>query len=380
MRRSRCSRRSAAGFAAAAILGCAAPTLSGAVSPAEPRTNLAATVGPRLAPPETVERRVSSMGTALEIAIVADSRARGLEASEIVVREMRRVEDLLTTWRESPLERLNRAPAGEDVGVGEELASVLAEALRWSRRTGRAFDPTVAPLMRAWDLRGAGRVPQPAELAAALAATGPGLFRVDPGRGRVARLHPAAGIDEGAWGKGYALDRAARLLAAAGVANALLDLGGQTLALGRDGSATAWRIGIAHPRERERPVVALSLTDRSASTSGNSERGRTVAGRRIGHELDPRSGEPAADFGSATVVAPSALVADILSTAYFVLGPDEGLALSEALRREGVPQEVLFLVDRARGERLEAVASPGFSDFVLSADPAVVAGLGAHTP
>ena len=133
-----------------------------------------------------------------------------------------------------------------------------------------------------------------------------------------------------------------------------------------------WRIPIAHPRDRERPVVLLSLANLSASTSANSERGRTVGGRRIGHEIDPRSGEPAPDFGSATVVAPSALVADVLSTAFFVCGPERGLALSESLRRDGVAHEVLFLIDRGDGKRVEALASPGFSAHVLSFDPAVV--------
>jgi len=237
--------------------------------------------------------------------------------------------------------------------------------------------------MRAWDLRGAGRVPDRSELAAAVAATGPGRFRVSPELGTAARLHPAAGIDEGAWGKGYALDRIAERLAEAGVGDALIDLGGQTLALGRDpsgasgASGKAWRIGIAHPRERQRPVAMLSVSNLSASTSANSERGRTAGGRPIGHELDPHTGEPAFDFGSATVLAPSALVADVLSTAFFVLGPEKGLALSESLRREGVAQEVLFLIDRGArshaqdSRRLEALASPGFAQHVVSADPEI---------
>ena len=252
---------------------------------------------------EVVERRVVVMGTSLDVSLVAGNRAEGLEASEAVVEEVRRIEDLLTTWRDSPLFRLNGAPVGEPAFIGEEIAAVLSEILRWASRTDRAFDPTVAPLMRVWDLRGKGRIPSSREIAAAVAATAPENFRIDVEHGRAARLHPAAGIDEGAWGKGYALDRAARRLADAGIANALLDLGGQTLALGHDSSAADWRIWIAHPRQRERPVVELSLSNLSASTSGNSERGRIVSGRRIGHELDPRSGEPAPDFGSATVVA-----------------------------------------------------------------------------
>ena len=331
-----------------------------------------ALVSPRI----SVERRVASMGTTAEVEIVAASRDDGLAASELVVQELRRVEDLLTTWRDSPLRRLNETPPGGQVAVGVELASVLRDALAWSERTDRAFDPTVAPLVRAWDLRGEGRLASAGEIAAALAAVGPGAFRIDAARGTAARLHPSAGIDEGAWGKGYALDAAAHRLAAAAVGDARIDLGGQQLALGTGESGAAWEVSVAHPRERGREVLTLALSGLSVSTSGNSERGRTVSGVRIGHELDPRTGRPAPDFGSVTVIAPSGLVADVLSTALFVLGPERGLELSERLRREGVPQEALFLVDDGRG-RLRAVASPSFPQHVTRVDADAVVGISA---
>src|SRR5262249_12092789 len=154
----------------------------------------------------------------------------------------------------------------------------------------------------------------------------PARFRLRPDRGVAERLDPDAGIDEGAWGKGYALDRVAQRLAAAGGVDALIHLGGQAQALRPDAPGGPRRIGGPHPRPRARPAGMLALTDLSSSPPADSERGREVGGRRIGHELDPRTGEPAPDFGSATVVAPSALVADILSTAFFVLGPEKGLA------------------------------------------------------
>jgi len=321
--------------------------------------------------PVLVERRVSSMGTLLAVAITAPSRDRGLDASERAIREIERVEELLTTWHDSPLARLDAAPVGVDVRLDEELYGLLEATFAWSSRTEQAFDPTVAPLVRAWDLRGAGRVPAPGELDAALAATGTGRFRFGPARRTVARLDAHAGIEEGAWGKGYALDRSIEKLGDGD--GALIDLGGQVIARGKDGSGGDWSIAIADPRRRDRPVVALRLVNASASTSGDSERSRFVAGRQVGHLLDPRTGEPAEDFGSVTVLAPSALDADILSTAFFVLGPERGLALSERLRSEGVPNEALFLV--VRGEALEARSSPGISRFVISADTTVVHGI-----
>ena len=203
-----------------------------------------------------------------------------------------------------------------------ETLAVVTEVFRWAERTGRAFDPTVLPLVRAWDLRGEGRVASSQEIDGALAAMGASRFRIDPDHNTIARLDARAGIDEGAWGKGYALDRAAARLKAAGVADAWLDLGGEVLALGKGSDAGPWTVPIAHPRDRRRPAALLALPDGLAlSTSGDSERSRRVGGRTIGHLLDPRTGSPAPDFGSVCVVADSGFVADVLSTAFFVLGP-----------------------------------------------------------
>jgi thiamine biosynthesis lipoprotein len=324
--------------------------------------------------PGLVERRVVLMGTTFDLTVRADDRPSALRATESAMWEVARLEGLLSTWRgNGPILRLNRAAPGEEIALDSELFSLLSDVFRWSERTGRAFDPTVLPLVRAWDLRGSGRIASPDQISAALRSTGAGLFRLDAASRFIARLDPEAGLDEGAWGKGYALDRAAARLAAAGIDDACLDLGGEVLARGR-GPEGAWKIPIAHPRERRRAAALLALPDGlSVSTSGDSERRRRVGGRNIGHLLDPRTGRPAPDFGSVSVVAGSAFIADVLSTAFFVLGPRDGLALSARLRREGVSNEALFLVER--GGTLEALPTPGMARLVLSEDPDAVRGV-----
>jgi thiamine biosynthesis lipoprotein len=287
---------------------------------------------------ETLARHLAIMGTALTLTMSASTRARALDASEAAVRAVEAADRLLSTWRDdTPLARLNAATPGDPTPVAPELFALLKRVLEWEERTGGAFDPTVAPLVRAWGLRTGGRIPGAAELLLARRAVGPSLFSFEDS-GSVSRRDALAGIDEGAWGKGWALDRAAEAARAAGADSFVLDLGGQVLS---SGAETA--ISVAHPRDRARVVATLRLTDASASTSGNSERGLTVNGRRIGHLLDPRTGEPARDFGSVTVVAPDGLTADVLSTAFFVLGPKEGMALSTRLRAGGVAHETLFL-------------------------------------
>ena len=331
-----------------------------------------------------VERRVASMGTLFGLEVVGGSREQALAASEQAISEVRRVEDLLTTWRDSPLRRLDDAPVGTPVPLDPELFDLLESIFGWADRTGRAFDPAIAPLVRAWDLRGKGRRPSAQELARAVEATGPDRIRLDRLHRTASRLDALAGIEEGAWGKGYALDRAAERLRASG-ASALLDLGGQVAGRGWNRDGRRWAVGIADPRRRDREVVTVEVADVSVATSANSQRSLSVGGTRVGHLIDPRTGRAAADFGSVTVVSPSALQADILSTALFVLGPDAGLALAERLRRNGFAVEVLYLLVRevsatTATSRLEARFSPGFPGLVLSMDHSAVRGLPIHNP
>ena len=327
----------------------------------------------------TAERRVEVMGTTLDLVVRMKYRDDALAASEAALAEIRRVEALLTTWKPGgELWRVNDGAPGKPVIVSPELAQLLATDLAWVPRTRGAFDPTIFPLIRAWDLRGKGRIPTSVELSAARKASGVDHFRVDVSAHAVTRLSADAGIDEGAWGKGYALELADRVLRKAGVAGAVLDLGGQVLAVGSDANERPWRIPVADPRDRQKTVAELGLANLSASTSGNSERGRVVDGRRVGHILDPRTGEPARGLRLGhrrrAVRARRRHPVDGLLRPR----PRDGLALSAALRKEGVENEALFLV--VRGAGLEAVSSPGIASLVLSADPRAVVGLTPQQP
>jgi thiamine biosynthesis lipoprotein len=304
---------------------------------------------PAAADGATVERRLVLMGTVLELAVTAGDRPAALAASERAVAALEAAEARLSTWREdTELARLNRAPAGVPVVVSPALRADLAAALACAADTAGAFDPTVGPLVAAWGLRSGGRVPAPAELAAARAATGFAGLRLDAG-GAV-RLQPAVALEEGGFGKGAGLRAAIAALAAdPTVRSARLDLGGQVALLG----PRAVAIAIADPWHRDRGVLELRLDGGSASTSGNGERGFTTGGVRYGHLLDPRTGRPAADFGSVTVWAADPLLADCLSTGLFVLGPEA--ALGWAAAHPGLE----VVVVRRRAGRLAAVASPG---------------------
>ncbi len=262
------------------------------------------------------------MGTNLEITIHAQTRLQALQASEAVVRSIEASEERLSTWIDhSELSAVNR---GES--AGGLLATELQAAADWSLRTKGAFEPRAGALIRTWDLRGAGRFPSPAERRKAAADRS--LW------------------EEGGFGKGAALDQALVELTPHQVDQAVLNLGGQVAV--QKGTTTT--IQISHPIHRDQIVGEFSIDFGSVATSGNSERGLQVQGQRIGHLIDPRSGEPAADFGSVTVWAPSALAADCLSTALFVMGPNA--AMNWAKQNPSI--EVLILIVTPTGLQLRA--------------------------
>lgn len=305
---------------------------------------LATVPGPSAAqsPDTELEREAWVMGTRLTLQIPGPS-AVALEASEAAFSAVRRMDDLLSTWRDDALlARANRAPVGAPAPVPPALRSLLLEAESLATATGRAFDPTVGALIDAWDLRGRGRLPDSAALRDARAASGPAAVTLTD-EGMIRRV-AAAWLDSGGFGKGAALRCAARALTAHGVESARLNFGGQILAHGAPPGRDAWDVWVAHPSRRDHPVATLSLRDESAATTGQSERGVTVGGARFGHVLDPRSGRPVPAWGSVTVLHRDPLVADVLSTALFVMGPDSGLAWAE---RHAVA--ALVLIDTPAG-------------------------------
>jgi thiamine biosynthesis lipoprotein len=283
------------------------------------------------------------MGTTLHIAVAAPSRASAIRAIDDAFRAVRRSDSLLSTWRDdSEIARLNHSWPRQPVPLSPELYVLLQETARWSRLTTGAFDPAIGSLVDAWDLRGTGRVPSTAALARARGAAGFRHFVFTRPSRTVSRDDSAAWIDTGGFGKGVALREARRALAHRGIRSAILNFGGQVLVVGPNRHGDDWTVPVAHPSRRAQPSAWLHGRDWSASTSSQSERFVTAGGKRLGHILDPRSGVPVPAWGSVTAVAQDPAVADVVSTALFVLGPEEGLRWAQ--RRDDVG--VLFLIER----------------------------------
>lgn len=294
--------------------------------------------------PVAVERQAYLMGTRLSVMAEAPTARAGMSAIESAFSEVRRLEGLLSSWRgDSEISRLNGGVPGVPVKVSAELLELLEEVRSWSELSGGAFDPAVGSLAEAWDLRGAGRTPTAAEIEWALLASGLDRFEFDAADGTATRLRNGAWMTAGGFGKGAALREALQLLRESGARSAVLDFGGQIAVLGSPGDNGAWPVDVAHPSRRDAGVIRLRLRDMSAATSSASERFIEIEGERYGHILDPRSGWPVPAWGSVTVVTEDPLVADILATALFVLGPEEGSAWVEDWTEIGV----LFVTEQA---------------------------------
>ena len=298
--------------------------------------------------PVRVERTVFLMGTVATLVTEAPDRMTGLAQLERMVLVIEATEAELSTWRDdSVLSRLNRQPLGVPRPVPPAVCGLLGRLAAWRQATGGTFDPAVGRLVEAWGLRGAGRRPTRAALAAARARTGLRHLTVDTDACTVARRADVT-LDAGGFGKGEALDRVRDALRDRPGAW-LIDFGGQ-VAVSGERSDGAWPVAIAHPERRGVPVAELQLAAGSLATSSGSERNLTLdSGERIGHVLDPRSGEPVARRGSVVVWHRDAFAADVLSTALHVMGPETGLAWAAArgvaacfLQAEAASEEVVF--------------------------------------
>ena len=272
------------------------------------------------------------MGTRANVQVSAHDRAEAAAASDAVLREIARVEALLSTWiSSSELSRINQLPINRPATLNPEVAAWLGELDQLRAKAGGAFDPVIGALIDVWDLRGSGHKPTQTELENALSATGYQAFKIDPDQNKIVRLHPAAWIDAGGFGKGIALRLAADTLRARGVSG-VVDLGGQLVVVGE----APQQVDIPGPGERIKSNNSVILRNASVATSGLSERTVMIDQKRLGHILDPRNGRPAFDWGVVTVVAEDPLIADVLSTALFVLGPEQGMRLAEGLEKIGV--------------------------------------------
>jgi len=254
-----------------------------------------------------------AMGSPCDIQLFARSADEARRAIGAAVAEVARLEARYSRYREdSLLSEINRvAAAGGSLAVDAETASLLDYADTCFRESGGLFDVTSGILRRAWRFD-RGELPDAAQVDALLARVGWQKLAWDaPVLG-----FPQAGmeLDLGGVVKEYAVDRATALCREAGVAHALVNLGGDVGCVGPRPDGSAWRIGIRHPRRPGELLTSVPLAHGALATSGDYERCIVIDGERYGHILDPRTGWPVRGLASVSVVAELCIVAGSAAT------------------------------------------------------------------
>lgn len=306
--------------------------------------------------PKINESSFTAMGTGGSLAIAATHPDQVPYYASAVKGILEELEAEMSFHRDtSDLSRLNRSAGGTPVPVSGHMYRVLELSKSFGERSGGAFDVTVGPLVRLWGFAGGTPPEDPLSPAAVQGALGNVGYQHLVLSSNTAFLDKAGvQADLGGIAKGYAADVCAQALLDRGATNFLVNLGGNMKAVGRPPLHRYWKIGVRNPFDRDNILGVLRLRSGMAvATSGNYERFVTIHGKKYAHILNPRTGMPVEGMAAVTVLAPTAVEADALSTSLFVLGVEEGTRM---LR--GTPGgEALFVLDR---QPIEIWMTPGF--------------------
>jgi thiamine biosynthesis lipoprotein len=275
-----------------------------------------------------------AMGTKVEITLMGESEESAQKAALQAFQEIKRIEYLMSPWIESSdVNRINRSAGNDGVKVSPETIEVIKRAQEVSKLSGGGFDITVGPLVELWrKAREKGTPPEMEEVKETLNLVNFRNLKTHYG-GKVSLRKKRMTIDLGGIAKGYAVDRAFELLKGLGYRNLVVNAGGD-LRVGGSKPEGPWSIGIQHPRDPEKILARISLSDTAVATSGDYEKFFIHQGKRYHHILNPGNGFPAEGCQSVTVLHNEGATADALATAIFVLGPEKGYPLCQRL--EGV--------------------------------------------
>lgn len=261
------------------------------------------------------QRESYVFGTRVEVAVWGEDEALAAKAMGAVLREFDRMHRAYHAWQPSELTELNQAIArGESATVSPELAAMLVDAKALAAKGDELFNPAMGKLIALWGFHTDTFVPKLPDPVAvqALVASAPTMADLHIDGTKVWSDNRDVELDLGGYAKGYALDRAAAILRANGVHNALINIGGNVMALGKKGDRP-WQVGIQHPRAST-PIAALALYDGEAiGTSGDYQRYFELDGHRYSHLIDPRTGAPANRTEAVTVLVTPRPGAGVLS-------------------------------------------------------------------
>ncbi len=268
-------------------------------------------------------------GTLVDISIYGESDSQAQEISNQIIREFQDLHNRLHAWRPSELNAINHAFAQGDtpVSIKSDLSAMIQDATRLSVQSNGAFNPAIGGLIEEWGFHHDEFAPKKVDenKLASLVKANPQMSDIVLENGSVFSKNPAVQLDLGGYAKGYALDIALVELQKLGVKNALVNIGGNIIALGKHGDKP-WRVGIQHPR-KPNAIAALDLESGWAiGTSGDYQRYFKLDGKRYCHIIDPATGYPVQGVQAVTVLIPpqnnAGTLSDVDSKPIFIAKPE----------------------------------------------------------
>jgi len=315
--------------------------------------------------PEPLHRtQLLTLGTLVNISIWDENEERAENAVHRVEHSLTEIHRRWHAWQESDLTQLNRDLSnGKTTVLPDDATALLKKAADLALRSEHLFNPAIGQLINLWGFHSDERLDGPPPSSAdiqALIKTKPLMTDLNFNVDGINSSNPAVQLDLGGFAKGYAVDLAIAELRADGIENAIVNAGGDLRAIGRHGDR-AWRIGIRHPQQAGIIASLETVGDESVFTSGNYERFFTYEDKRYHHIIDPRSGYPADQTLSVTVLHDNAATADAAATALFVAGPQHWQAIARQMGIKHVmliDNDMKIQITRTMAERVHFEKEP----------------------
>ncbi|TCO79977.1 FAD:protein FMN transferase [Marinisporobacter balticus] len=281
---------------------------------------------------EVVTRSTFMLNTKLDISVWIEDKNRGVEIIQECFKRISEIEEKMSVNIEnSEVNKINDHTQKEFISVSKDTSEVLNASLKYAKLSNGAFDPTIGKLVELWGIGKENfRVPKKAEIDEVLRYVDYQLL-INNGENKFKLAKDHMRIDLGGIAKGYAGDEVYKIIKKNSVEGAIINLGGNIIALGTKIDGSNWRIGIQDPFEPTGTHIGVvEASDKAIVSSGNYERFSIVNEKRYHHIIDPKTGYPSENgIISATIIANYSMDADALSTAVYVLGVEKGLELIE---------------------------------------------------
>lgn len=274
------------------------------------------------------------MGNQFSFSVVADDKEWAEQKIELAIREVKRIEYLLTTYNESSQTSQINAHAGiVPVEVDREVFELILRAKKISDISQGAFDLSYGSIDKSlwnFDTRMTS-LPDAETARQSVRLINYKNIVLDEKRCTVFLKEKGMRIGFGGIGKGYAADRVKNLLQKEGVKNGIVNAAGDLITWGTQPDGKPWTAGIADPNQRETPFSWLNISNRAIATSGSYEKFAIINGKKYSHTIDPKTGFPVHGIKSTSIICPNAELADALATPVMVMGISAGLDMIDQL-------------------------------------------------